>query len=318
MCNEIPMISVILCTYNRKCFLSRSIESILAQTYTNFELILVNNGSTDGSDEVCEEYAKKDSRIRLIHISENQGASNGRNVGLDNASCEYVTIVDDDDYCEPQLLAFLWDLISENGADISICGSWNDFDGNLEPYFIFDEYKVYNKLQGIDELLKREKYNTAPPTKLFRKTLFNNIRFPDNVLVDDIHVVYRVFANANKIVVRGKPLYRFTKHASNMTRFIQTEQLSPQLLSEYLYAFQTRTEYLSKKVPEIRDHARYSEWSYMVSMCEKIKKNQLTNCYSIYNFMIKELQNNISDLLNSQYLTYREINIIKNTLKICE
>jgi glycosyltransferase involved in cell wall biosynthesis len=311
MSEKMPEISVIMSTYNRKEFLSASIEGILSQTFDAFEFILVNNGSADGSNVICEGYAEKDSRIRLINIEQNHGAPAGRNAGLDNASCEYITIVDDDDYCEPQMLEFLWTLAKKHNADISMCGSWNDYGSRREPYFIFDELLILDKVRGLDELLKREKYNVAPPTKLFRKSLFDNIRFIENVLVDDIHVLYKVFANADIVAAQGVPLYSFRKHDGNMTNYIQTNKLSPELLWEYLSAFRERREYLSVKVPEITARARYSEWSYMISMCEKIKLYNCNDCMQLYNFMVKSINENIDEFLSSHFITEREKSLLE-------
>ena len=199
-----PKVSVILVTYNRMNFLKKSLESVLAQTYRNFELILINNGSIDGSQEFCKECAKRDSRIKFINIKENSGSSRGKNIGLDSCNTEYITIVDDDDYCDRNMLEFLMDLVDKYNADIAMCGSYNDFGDRLEPMFIFDEILVLDKIRGLDELLKREKYNVSPPTKLFKRILFDGIRFPEGVLVDDIHVIYKVFANANKVVTKNR------------------------------------------------------------------------------------------------------------------
>ena len=301
-----PEISVIMSTYNRKDFLPRSIESILAQTYDNFEFILVNNGSTDGSDILCKEYSMKDSRIRVINIAENRGASAGKNRGIDAALCDYITIVDDDDYCEPEMLEFLWGLTNKYNADISICGSWYEFNGIRRPKYILDELFVLNKVRGIEEMLKREKYNISPPTKLFRRALFKDIRFKENVLVDDIHVIYKIFAEAETVVFHGKPLYTFVRHSSNMTSFNHMNELSPKILDEYLSAFNERTAYLSKKIPEIKDRARYSEWSYMISMCGKIIKYGLDECEKQYAYMIRRLRENHEEIWNSPFTTEKE------------
>jgi len=308
---EIPKITVIMLTYNRKEYLNRSIESVLTQTYRNFDFIIINNGSTDGTDEVVRQYAQEDHRIKLIHVSENRGAAVQRNNGIDLAQTEFLTFVDDDDCCEPQMLEFLWNLANEHQADISMSGSWNDFNGRLEPYFIFDELLVLDKVQGLNELLKREKYNVAPPTKLFRKSLFDGIRFKENVLVDDIHVIYKIFANATTVVAQGVPLYHFTKHGGNMTSFIYDSKLSPAILEEYLSAFQERTKYLSKKVPEIASRVKYSELSYMISMCDKIIQNQITDCLPLYHRMVETLYLNYDDLNCSAFLTEREKDILR-------
>lgn len=307
-----PKISILMTTYNRKDFLRFSIESILSQTYTDFELIIVNNGSTDDTDKVCREYEKKDQRVKLINIKENRGASIGRNKALDEAVGEYITFVDDDDYCEPKMIEFLWGLVNKYNADIAICGSWNVTNGVKTPYYIYDDELILDRKKGIEELLKREKYNVAPPTKLFKRRLFQNIRFPSGVLVDDIHVIYKVFANAEKTVAQGIPLYNFRKHESNMTSFIQTNKLTPELLNEYLAMYRERTEYLSKKVPEITERAKYSEWSYMISMCDKITKYKCSDCIDIYRFMINCIKKNYEEVVNSEFLTEHEREILKS------
>jgi len=311
MAENLPKISVVLVTYNRANYLPRALESVLSQTFSNFEVILVNNGSTDNTAELCESYEKKDRRIKLINIPENRGASRGRNIAIDHASCEYITIVDDDDYCDDKMLEHLVNLAAEYNADISICGSYNDFGDRLEPYFIFDELLILNKVEALDELLKREKYNVAPPTKLFRKSLFKGIKFPEGVLVDDIHVIYKVFSNADTVVAQGKPLYYFTKHGGNMTAFIQSNKLTPDLLDEYISMYRERTKYLSEKVPEITERARYSEWSYMISMCEKIVKYRCDGCEKQYAYMIKTLRENYGEIWNSPFTTEKEKEYLK-------
>ncbi|EHN13938.1 glycosyltransferase family 2 protein [Clostridium sporogenes] len=307
-------ISVIMVTYNRKKYLVKSLESILSQSFSNFELILINNGSSDGTGKLCREYAKKDSRIKIINIKENKGASRGRNIGIDSAVSEYITIVDDDDYCEKGMLEHLVNLANEYNADISMCGSYNNFGDRLEPYFIFDNLLVLDKVQALDELLRREKYNVAPPTKLFRKNLFEGFRFPEGVLVDDIHVIYKVFAKANMVVAKGKPLYHFRKHKSNMTRFIQSNSLTPELLNEYLSMYKERTRYLLKKVPEITARARYSEWAYMISMCNKIKKYNCKNCEEQYMYMKNQLISTYKEIIKSSFITKEELVILQNII----
>ncbi|WP_232510236.1 glycosyltransferase family 2 protein [Paenibacillus crassostreae] len=305
-------ISVIMTTYNRSYFLPQAIEGILSQTFDDFEFILVNNGSTDESAEICRKYAEIDHRIKIIEIFENKGASSGKNKGIAAATSEYITIVDDDDYCEPGMLEFLWNLSQKYSADISMCGSWNNIEGELEPYFIFDELLVLDRVEGLNELLLREKYNVAPPTKLFRKILFEGIQFQDNVLVDDIHIIYKVFANADVVVAHGKPLYIFRKHEGNMTSFIQTNKIPPALLSEYLSAFCERTEYLSKKVPDIAPRAKYSELSYMISMCDKLSNS--TECVELFNSMKMILRKNYNELMSSLFTTDREKSILRDLL----
>ena len=116
-----PKISVIVPVYNVEKYLRKCIESILNQTFREFELILVDDGSTDSSGKICDEYALKDSRIKVIH-KENGGASSARNAGLDVAKGEYIGFVDSDDWIEMDMYGELYRLIKENNTDISVCG----------------------------------------------------------------------------------------------------------------------------------------------------------------------------------------------------
>lgn len=310
-----PTLSVILCTYNREIYLIRAIESILNQSFNNFELILVNNGSNKSTKSICDEYTKKDSRIKLVNIEKNIGASFGRNVGINTAKTNYITFVDDDDYCEPNMLEELIRLKDLYNADISVCGGWFEINDNLIPYYIFPEEIVLNKVQGLNELLKREKYNVAPPAKLFRKEYFLKHPFLNNVLVDDIHTIYKVFSEADKIAVNGKPVYRWRKHASNMTGFIENNELTPEILDEYLFMQDIRVEYLCKNVPEIRKRVEYSRWSYMISMCEKISTYKLNNCMNQYERMINFIEKNMNNFINSEYITDKELKFLKDNIK---
>jgi glycosyltransferase involved in cell wall biosynthesis len=281
-----PFISVILLTYNREQYLPIMLDSLRNQTFDDYELILVNNGSTDGTAELCTAYAEVDARVKLFTISQNSGASFGRNSGLAAATGEYITFVDDDDRCEPSMLSFLAELAREENADIAMCGSYNDFGDRLEPYFICDKRFVFDRLQGLRELLNRRFYNTAPPTKIFRRSLWTGLSFPDDVLVDDIHVIYKVFERAGRIAVWNIALYYFRKHASNMTAFIHNKLMTPELLDEYLAMYETRAEYLSKRAPEMVEDIEKSLFAFMQSMCENIKANRFTGFEKQLEYMV--------------------------------
>lgn len=284
-----PLISVILITYNREQYLPVMLDSLLKQTFTDFELILVNNGATDSTASICQAYAKKDARIKRLTIDKNIGASFGRNTGLKAVTGEYIAFVDDDDRCEPEMLAHLAELAKTENADIAMCGSYNDFGDRLEPYFIHDERIVLNRLDGLRELLKRKLYNVAPPTKLFRRELWEDLTYPDNVLVDDIHIVYKAFERAQTVAVWNKPLYYFRKHATNMTTFIHNTQMTPALLDEYLAMYETRAQYLIERAPEIESDVDASMISFMENMCRNILDNNLSDCNEQLAFMKNHL-----------------------------
>lgn len=305
-------VSVIMLTYNRQELVGRAIESILAQTMKEFEFIIVDNGSTDRSGAIADKYAKKDARIRVVHILENINIGTGRNAGLDAATGEYITFVDDDDIAEPDMLEFLYKLAKEHDADISICGSTKEVDGAILPNYVFEEKLVMSAEEAVVEMLRRKKYNAAEPTKLMRKTLFDVVRFHPDRKIDDISVMYKYFAEARCVVAQGKPKYCFWRHPGNISAFTTNDKLwTPERLDEYFLAFRERTEYLSKKLPGIADYVQYSEWSYMISMCNKISTNNLENCDKQLKYVKDELSKHYDEFYNSPYIEEFEREFMK-------
>ncbi len=275
------MISVIMLTFNREQFISRAIESILAQTERDFEFIIVDNGSTDRSGRIAEEYAQKDSRLRVIHRKRGNIGS-GRNTGLDAARGKYITFIDDDDWAEPDFLEFLRNLLEENSADVSICGAADK---------IFDEKKVMTAEGALIELMWRKKYNMAFPTKLFRRELVENLRFPEEGAYDDIALMYRLLAEAKTVAYHGLPKYTFFRHPGNNSAWTTDHTLlTPETLDEYLQAYRARTDWLSEKFPGSAAAWRYFEWSFLISMVEKIHRLEIPRCEGQLAAMGQELR----------------------------
>lgn len=300
--DQMVKVSVIMLTYNREALVGRAIESILTQTMEDFEYIIVDNGSTDRSGDIAEEYAKKDSRIRVLHIPKSN-IGTGRNAGLDVARGEYITFIDDDDTAEPDMLDFLYGLAKEAGAEISFCGSTKEVEGEFLPNCVFEEKMVMTPEEAVVLLLKRKKCNAAMPTKLVKRELFDDIRFLPEGKYDDIRATYKYFACANKVAAHGAPKYCFWRHPGNNSAFTTNDLLlTPEQLDEYFDAFRERTEFLSAKLPKIADYAQYSEWSYMISMCNKISKNNLVSCQKQLEFVKRELAEHYDEFYGSPYI----------------
>jgi len=297
-------ISVIMLTYNREKLVARAIESILNQTFKNFDFIIVDNGSTDRSGAIADEYALKDSRIKIIH-REQGNIGSGRNAGLDAATGKYVAFIDDDDYAETDFLEFLYNLAKNHNADIAVCGSTKEENGQQLPNGIYqyDEKYIMDAEQATVNFLWRKLYNAAMPTKLVRREMFDNIRFLNEGKYDDITTTYRYFANAEIVVAHGLPKYCFYRHpGNNSSAATKHHLLNPVQLDEYLAAFRERTEYISKVLPQLADLALYSEWSYMISMVEKIHRYGLNNCADLLELMCDNLRAHWDDFYNGKYI----------------
>lgn len=291
--DQMVKVSVIMLTYNREALVGRAIESILAQTMEDFEYIIVDNGSTDKSGEIAEEYAKKDSRIRVLHIPKSN-IGTGRNAGLDVAKGEYVTFIDDDDWVEEDFLEFLLVQAIENDADVSICGAFGKE---------FDEKKIMTAEEAVLELFRRKRYNAAFPTKMFRREMSDELRFPKAGAFDDIALMYKLLAYANRVVYYGLPKYTFYRHESNNSAWTTNHSLlNASILDEYLESYRTRTEWLSERFPECAGEFRYFEWSFMISMVEKINRLNINDCERQLARMVTELRRNREEFLASSEL----------------
>ena len=178
------LISVIVPIYKVEKYLHKCIDSILAQTYTNLEIILVDDGSPDNCGKICDEYAAKDSRIKVIH-QPNGGLSAARNAGLDIATGDYIGFVDSDDYIAPDMYEKLYNALVKNDADMAIC-DYQRF-GNELPY---DEMSLTTEV--ITGLQAMEKQNTVINcsfvvawSKLYKSFIFSNVRFPVGKINED-------------------------------------------------------------------------------------------------------------------------------------
>lgn len=283
------MISVLMLTYNRENLVFRAIESILAQTYKDFEFIIVDNGSSDKSGEIAEKYAAKDSRIRVIHRSRGS-ISAGRNTSLDAAHGDYITFIDDDDWTEPDYLEFLLNLITENNADMSICGAIG---------VSVDEKLIMNAEQSLIELMWRKKYTVGFPAKMFRSELIENMRFPEDILFDDIALMYKLIAKATIVAYHGLTKYNIYRYGDNNSAWTTNHSLlNSKTLDEYLDCYKARTEWLSERFPNSAAAFRYFEWSFMISMVEKINRLEIKGCEKQLELMTSTLKEHREDFLN--------------------
>jgi glycosyltransferase involved in cell wall biosynthesis len=207
------MISIILATYNTADYLERCVNSIINQTYKDLEIIIVNDGSTDNTAEILNEFQQKDCRIKMIH-QENKGHSEARNVGMDNAHGDYYFFIDSDDYLHRQAIEILWNNMQETGADISIGNTTREkeLETTLEnDYYVYSTMDALSILTDYHSPLQRHKLPfTATWNKIFKASLFSNVRFPTGHIRDDNFTCHRLIYNAKKIVFTKAKTYFYT------------------------------------------------------------------------------------------------------------
>lgn len=210
---EQPLISVIVPVYKAEKYLDKCINSILSQTYSNLEIILVNDGSPDKSGEMCDRFAEKDGRIRVFH-KENGGQSSARNLGLDNMTGDYVSFIDSDDYIEPDMLKTLLDNASDHSAEISACGIARERDGKLLSYFNKDypenkDILVFSTNEALLENFRNSRLTYSPCDKLYHKSIWENLRMTEGQIYEDMEVIPKCIERAKTVVYDPTPLYRY-------------------------------------------------------------------------------------------------------------
>ena len=247
------MISVIMPIFNTKQYLGRAIESVLHQTYKDWELILVDDGSFDGSEDMCDYYIKKENRIRVIH-QENRGLSGARNTGMKYASGEYIQFLDSDDWLYPDTLKIVYETAVSSDSDMVI------FDAQYEgDNFSWHEKSIipdgtYDSLVILEKLAKP----SIPPyawNKFCRRALYEGVFFPEGEKWEDVATTFYPVSRAKKIAVLGNPLYHYRQREGAITKEAVKDG------SAYKWRFlqyRKRYEFFKTNYPRLADIAKES------------------------------------------------------------
>lgn len=238
-----PMISIIVPIYRVEKYLKECVDSILAQTYKNFELILVDDGSPDNCPAICDEYAKQDDRVVVVH-KKNGGLSDARNAGLDIAKGEYIGFVDSDDYISPIMYETLMNRIISDQSDLAIC----------QYTYVDDSGKIIKK-EKTDKVISKKSYSpkefilelfiphgvdyVVAWSKLYKKEIFNILRFPIGKQHEDEFIIHSVVAQCKKISCVEDELYYYRqREGSIMTEEFNAKRLDygDALIERYFFA----------------------------------------------------------------------------------
>lgn len=223
-------ITVITPVYNMSKYLDMCIKSILAQTYKDFVLLLIDDGSTDDSGKICDYYAEQDSRVNVIHTY-NCGQDAARNTALENVTTDYIAMIDSDDCVNIHFLEFLMEAMEKSGADI-VCPSFLDFSNDNE--IMYDESKnfdksmisVYSKDEAIEELCLRYRPSFVTPQKLYKTSVFEGVKYPPVGVNIDEWVIHHLLLNCDRFAMLDCKLYYYRKSAEGMTRNFSLKKIS--------------------------------------------------------------------------------------------
>lgn len=279
------MISIIVPIYKVEAYLSRCIESLINQDYKEIEIILVEDGSPDNCAQICDRYADKDTRIKVIH-KENGGLSSARNAGLDIAVGEYIMFVDSDDYVAPNFCSYALSKAQSTDSDIVVFGHKELYPSysivvNIEPT---QEIKLA-KLNALLVLING-RINSYAWNKIYRSSLFENIRYPEGRLYEDIGTTYLLFDKAKSVFLSSKITYYYQQRVDS----ILGKKMTAKDAIDWYEMVRQRHDYIACKYPEIVSQIANSDL-HSTMYC-------LTNLYCFVGYiqMKREMENFIINL----------------------
>lgn len=299
------LISIIVPVYNVEKYLKKCVDSIVNQTYKNIEVLLIDDGSTDNSGKLCDDIGKSDRRISVYH-KENGGLSSARNYGIDRAKGEYIGFVDSDDYVDKEMYSYLYHLIKDNDADLSMCRNADVYnervfnDNKKKEVFIVDREKA------IDYVLKAEIASVSAVNKLYSRSIFDSIRYPENKTLEDAFVIVEILDKCEKIVIGTEQKYYYVHRSDSIT----TERFSRKNL-DAIEAYEKNYKIIKEKYPAIIDTAKMRLcWAYFYVM-DRIIYDYSADNKEIKKDTINYLSKNLPFILkNEQFSKGRKLSAI--------
>lgn len=290
-------ISVIVPVYNVEQYLERCVDSIINQTYTNLEIILVNDGSTDNSGKLCDELAKKDERIRVIH-KENGGLSDARNRGIDEAESDLVGFIDSDDYIDSDMYEVLLKNLNNTDADLSMCALYDVYNNTPEAQVANKETWELSSEQAIKMVMEAKILSVTAVNKLYRKSLFSELKFEVGKIAEDAFIMIKLLDKCKKIVATNEKKYYYVHRENSIT----TQKFSTKFLN-VIEAYEQNSNIILEKYPKLKDVAQTRmNWAYFYVL-DRLLLDDNYNDKELENKLISYLKNHRKDILNDPLFT---------------
>lgn len=287
-----PKVSVIVPVFNVQKYLVRCINSLINQSLTNIEILLIDDGSTDNSGTICDEFAKKDNRIIVIH-KENGGLSDARNVGLDNANGQYVGFVDSDDFIHKEMYSSLYNALICSDADIAESGycefySIKSLKADVESNPTYSE--IYSREKAVISTIMDHKCRTYVWNKLYKKELWDDIRFPYGKLFEDAFTTYKIINKISKLVRLDSKLYFYFQRENS----IVSSNFSVKKL-DHCDALYEMMQFIIKTYPEAAPITCIKYYQDTLSYLQKIIEHQKEIANS--KLIIKKITNQMFEFI---------------------
>lgn len=270
---DTSLITVIVPVYNVEEYIHRCVDSVIKQTYQNLEIILVDDGSTDGSGEICDSYAKQDSRIVVIH-KENGGLSDARNAALDIAKGEYITLVDSDDYLAKEYVEYMLHLLGQHEADIAACELKKVYSDTDELDDCQESIEILSGVAALENLLYQRKVAPCAVCKLYKRDIFDGIRYPKGMHYEDLATIYKVLGKCEKFVIGKKQKYYYYQRSNS----IMNDNFNEKKMHRILVANELK-EYVDIRYPELSAATNTRCFLAGIQVFREIPKNRKNEVY---------------------------------------
>ena len=294
--NMEELISVIVPVYNVEKYLDKCLNSIVNQTYKNIEIIVIDDGSTDECGIKCDEWQRRDNRIKVIH-QENKGLSETRNTGIKNATGKYISFVDSDDYVDSQFIEKLYNTLRKTNSDISVCNYVHIKENKNVILTVTGNIKEYSNTEAIIEFLNENDIYNYLWNKLFKKDLFIEISFPEERVFEDIRTTYKLIAKSKKVSKIQDELYVYINRS---TSIVQTQTTNR--LVELIKSINVRYYDIEKLYPNLNDINNMNRLKFIYRYFVKAtninwsvcNKNEMLEEYNFYRENYKKVKNIIT------------------------
>lgn len=306
-------ISVIVPIYKVEDYLHRCVDSIINQTYTNLEIILVDDGSPDNCPMICDEYAKKDSRIRVVH-KKNGGLSDARNAGIDIATGEYIMFIDSDDFVDIEMMESMMKNMIDNNVDMVVCNIKYVYeDREVVKYNQAD--RILDRYEAMEEYLKDGVVQAVAWNKLYKKSLINDMRYKVGKTNEDEFFTYKVVDKTDKIYYNSRPFYNYIQRDSSIMGKYSLKRL------DGVEASYERLNFIKERYPDLYEKEKKTFinlciYSYQMILKEpNLDKNKQGR--KILNNYTKKIKFNKTELKNYSYKDKLKIYLSKISLDAC-
>lgn len=290
-------VSVIVPVYNVEKYLRKCLDSIVSQTLNDLEIILVNDGSTDTSPDICEEYKRKDERIKMI-TQKNQGLSAARNAGLKEAAGEYVIFIDSDDYIAENMLEILVNNITKSSADIATCGIYNVYQSYMKPQYHKKEKYTCGNVEAYRQILIGKKIPASICNKLLKRECIEDLEFPVGKHYEDAFFHIDLMQQVKTVCVDTQPLYYYVHRSGSITT--RKYQKSSYDIVE---AYEKNIRMVQEKYPSLMPESEFRVfWAYFVVLDRMLKEKEYRNIEQ-YKHVKRYLKKHVKDIIKNPYFT---------------